>query len=78
MKLELNKVYKDTEGTQWKICCIREGKDPRYKSACGVNKEQNDWKFWSEDGVYCDERTPYNLIELVGDGFVEDLIKEDC
>jgi len=68
MKLELNKVYRARNSTEWKIICNDDG-------ICyhGINKKQDRIEiFWpNTDGS---KGIDYDLIELVGDDFTE--IKE--
>ncbi len=66
MKLEIDKVYRARNGTEWKVVCI----DVFNKSTV-INKQQDNSHFLSSSGKFrgilneCDE----DLIELVGDDF---------
>ena len=72
MKLELNKVYRARNGTEWKIIL-----QPIVRSDgnfMGINKDQDYFNFFTKEGLHRDiiNKEEYNLIELVGDEFIED------
>ena len=64
MKFELNKVYRATDGTEWKVVCINVDSYTAF-----VNKESNDFLTYYEGEI-----GGHDLIELVGEDFTE--IKE--
>ncbi len=71
MKLELNKVYKDREGNQWKTVLYKEGFSSPFLA---VNKKQNESRTYMLDG-YRANNLEHTLIELVGDEFKKEPFK---
>jgi hypothetical protein len=70
MKIELNKVYRARNSTEWKVACELRTDTGLY----AINKKQDQILLFSYDGVCCalDSFGAYDLIELVGDDFTED------
>jgi hypothetical protein len=71
MKLELNKVYKDREGNQWKTVLYKEGFSSPFMA---VNKNQNESRTYTLDG-YCTNNLEHQLVEVIGDDFKEEPFK---
>jgi hypothetical protein len=69
MKLELNKVYKDKEGNQWKTVLYKEGYARPFTA---VNKAQDCDACYRENGLCTVNESERDLIELVGDDFKEE------
>jgi transcriptional regulator with XRE-family HTH domain len=75
MKLELNKVYRARNGTEWKVVCISydavHNPDVNNPPIIAINKEQDKSSRWYLEGNYSSdkEKDKYDLIELVGEEF---------
>jgi len=70
MKIELNKVYRARNGTQWKVIFIKESEN---LIAC-VNRKHDEIHFWFISGYYSrsGEANNRDLVELIGDDFIEE------
>jgi len=69
MKLELNKVYRDRAGQEWRIICKFES-----GNVLAINPQQNQVNNVNEDGCYLlTQECERDLIELVGDDFTDNL-----
>lgn len=75
MKIELNKVYRARNGTEWKIVCRA------LNHFVLVNKDQFNYSIVHHNGRYGeegDEDHQDDLIELVGDDFeLDEKIKKE-
>lgn len=70
MKLELNKVYKDRTGRQWKV--DRNKRYPLIYKWIIIDQYMEGMLFVSDDGKKDNStENDSDLIELVGDNFVE-------
>ena len=67
MKLEVDKVYKDTEVKEWKIFLYRKGLTEAFT---GVNRTKDESRNYTHDG-YCGNNLDRALIELIGDNFTQ-------
>jgi len=73
MKIELNKVYFDAKGEQWKVVAILP--IHLYFNYIVINKSQNKCNHITESGkVNMVELHDNDLIKLVGDNFTEEKI----
>lgn len=72
MKLELNKVYIDREGNQWKVILY---KKEHLHPFTAINKAQDHASSYKENGTYRCVESACDLIGLVGDDFKKEPIK---
>ncbi len=69
MLLELNKIYSDRIGNEWKIVCDTK---IHTQSILGVDPKQEKTQWFYSDGKYSsstNKEHPYDLIKLIGDDF---------
>lgn len=68
MLLELNKIYRDRSGNEWRIVCNT--KSPT-QSMLGVDQKQEKTQWFNSDGKYSslNKEYPYDLIHYVGEDF---------
>jgi len=72
MKLELNKVYKDREGNQWKTVLYKENYARPFTA---VNKAQDCDACYRENGLWTVNESERDLVELIGDDFKKEPFK---
>jgi hypothetical protein len=75
MKLELNKVYRARNGTEWMVICIvNEPSTVFFNEVIIVNRMQDEYNKCRENGrQILGANNSEDLIELVGDDFTENL-----